>query len=77
MADFKGLSLVPLPMAARSEVQVCGRSVAGVAGSNPTRSMDVFLLCLYAVLSCVGTGLCDGLITRSEESYRVCLILCD
>jgi hypothetical protein len=25
-------------------------------------------LCLYAVLSCVGTGLCDGLITRPEES---------
>jgi hypothetical protein len=23
------------------------------------------------VLSCVGRGLCDGLITRPEESYRV------
>jgi hypothetical protein len=33
--------------------------------------MDVFLLCLYVVLSCVGRGLCDGLITRPEESYRV------
>jgi hypothetical protein len=39
--------------------------------SNPARSMDVCLLCLYAVLSCVGRGLCDGLITRPEESYRV------
>jgi hypothetical protein len=28
-------------------------------------------LCLYVVLSCVGRGLCDGLITRPEESYRV------
>jgi hypothetical protein len=28
-------------------------------------------VCLYVVLSCVGRGLCDGLITRSEESYRV------
>jgi hypothetical protein len=30
-------------------------------------------------LCCVGSGLCDELITRSEESYRVCvcLILCD
>jgi hypothetical protein len=27
--------------------------------------MDVF------VLSCVGRGICDGLITRPEESYRV------
>jgi hypothetical protein len=33
--------------------------------------MDVRLLCLYVVLSCVGRGLCDGLITRPEESYHV------
>jgi hypothetical protein len=26
-----------------------------------------------SVVCCVGSGLCDGLITRSEESYRVCL----
>jgi hypothetical protein len=31
----------------------------------------MFLLCLYVVLSCVGRGLCDGLITCPEESYRV------
>jgi len=24
------------------------------------------------VLSCVGRGLCDGLVTRPEESYRMC-----
>jgi hypothetical protein len=33
--------------------------------------MHVSLLCLYVVLSCAGRGLCDGLITRPEESYRV------
>jgi hypothetical protein len=33
--------------------------------------MDICLLCLYVVLSCVGWGLWDGLITRLEESYRV------
>jgi hypothetical protein len=33
--------------------------------------MDISLLCLYVVLSCVGRGLCDGLTTRPEESYRV------
>jgi hypothetical protein len=38
--------------------------------------MDVCLLCFYVVLSCVGRGLCGRLITRPEESYRVCLILC-
>jgi hypothetical protein len=33
--------------------------------------MDVCILCLYVVLSCVGRGLCDGLITRPGSSYRV------
>jgi hypothetical protein len=33
--------------------------------------MDVCLLCLYVVLSCVGRGLRDGPIIRPEESYRV------
>jgi hypothetical protein len=53
---------------------VCGRLVAGVAGSNPAKGMDVCVLCLYVVLSCVGRGLCDGLITRPEESY--CMSVC-
>jgi hypothetical protein len=49
------------------------RLVAGVAGSNPAEGMDVCLLCVYVVLSCcVGIGLCDGLVTRPEESYRIC-----
>jgi hypothetical protein len=29
--------------------------------------MFIFYVC------CVGSGLCEGLITRSEESYRVCV----
>ena len=42
-------------------------------GSNSTRDMDVCLLC--CVLS--GRGLCDELITRPEESYRLwCVIVC-
>jgi hypothetical protein len=40
-------------------------------GWNPARGMDCCLLCLYVVLSCVGRSLCDELITRPEESYRV------
>jgi hypothetical protein len=35
------------------------------------------LLCLYVVLSCVGIGFCDGLITRPEESYRASNYMCD
>jgi hypothetical protein len=50
---------------------VCGRLVTVIAGSNSAEGVDVFLLCLYVVLSCVGRGLCDGLITRPEESYRM------
>jgi hypothetical protein len=37
--------------------------------------MNVYLLCLHVVLSCVGRGLCDGLITR-PESPTVCLSAC-
>jgi hypothetical protein len=40
-------------------------SVAGFAVSNPVEDMDVCLLGLY-VLSCIGEGLCNGLITRPE-----------
>jgi hypothetical protein len=62
---------VPIPVSARSKAWACGRLVTGVTGSNPARGMAVCLLCLYVVLSCVGRGLCDGMVTRPEESYRV------
>jgi len=36
----------------------------------------MFVSCEYCVLS--GRGLCDGLITRPEESYRLwCVVVCD
>ena len=31
---------------------------------------------LVFVVFCVGSGFCDELITRSEESYRVCVCVC-
>jgi hypothetical protein len=34
----------PITEAARSKVWVCGRSLAGTAGSNPAGGMDVCLL---------------------------------
>jgi len=34
----------PLLLAPRSEVWVCGRSLAGIAGSNPAGSRDICLL---------------------------------
>jgi hypothetical protein len=35
---------VPIPLAARSKAWVCGRSLAGIVGSNPAGRMDVCLL---------------------------------
>jgi hypothetical protein len=36
--------------------------------SNPARGMDVCIC--FSVFSYVGTGLCDGLITRPKESWQ-------
>jgi hypothetical protein len=55
-------------VAAPTKVWFCGRSLAGIVGSNPVGGMDVCLL-ECCVLS--STDLCVGLITRPEESYRV------
>ena len=57
-----------IPVVARSKAWVCGRSLAGIVGSNPAGGMDVSLV---SVVSCTGNGLCDGQIHRPEESYRV------
>ena len=67
------ISVGPVPVAARSKTQVCGRSPEDIVGSNPTGGMDVCYEC--CVLS--GRGLCDGLITRPEESYRLSCVVCD
>ena len=63
---------MPISVAARSEAWVYGRSLAGIVGSKPAGAwMSV------CVEGCVlsGRGLCDGLITRPEKSYRMCV--CD
>jgi len=43
---------------------VCGHTVVGFAGSNPSVVMIVCLLCVL-----LGNGSCVGLITQPEESY--------
>jgi len=40
----KQLKDQPVPVAALSRVWKCSRSLSGIAGSNPTGGMDVFLL---------------------------------
>jgi hypothetical protein len=42
--------------------------IAGFPGSNPAKGLDVCLLYFYVVFSCVVRGLCDGLISRPEDS---------
>jgi hypothetical protein len=54
-------------MAELSTARVCGRSLAGIAGSNPAERKDV---CIVGVLCCE-VEVCDGPIPRPEESYRL------
>ena len=65
----------PVPVAARSKAWVCGRSSAEIVGSNPAGAWRS-AFCECCVL--LGRGLCDELITRPEESYRLwCVVVCD
>ena len=52
MGEFSILRLFfsPVPVAARSKTQVCGRSLAQIVGSNPTEDMDVCLLRVLCVI---------------------------
>jgi len=65
----------PIPVDARSKAWVYDLPLAVIVGSNPTGAwMSVSCECF--VLS--GRGLCDGLISRPGEPYRVgCLTECD
>jgi hypothetical protein len=51
---------------------VCGRSFAGITGSNPPGAW-MSVSCERCVL--LGRDLCDGPIPLSEESYQVCVCM--
>ena len=60
----------------QSKAWVCGRSLAGVLGSNPIKGISI---CLYVYCECCvlsGRGLCNGLITCTEEPYRLYVCVC-
>ena len=40
---------VPIPVAVRSKAWVCGRSLVGITGSNPSEGM---VICLASVVFC-------------------------
>ena len=44
ISQFCSRAILPIPVAERSKAWVCGRSPAGIAGSNPAGGMDVCLL---------------------------------
>jgi len=54
-------------VAARSKALVCGRSLAGIVGSNPAGGINVSVVSVV----CRQVGLYNELITRPEESYRL------
>jgi len=60
-------------MAERSKVWTCGRSPAEIVGSIPSGG------CLSVVgVVCSQVGLCNELITRTEEFCRLwCVAMCD
>ena len=69
----------PLPDNTRhsqqTNIHACGRSPVEIVGSNPTGAW-IFVCCECRVLS--SRGLCDELIARPEESYRLwCVVVCD
>jgi len=65
---------MPVPVAARSKAQVCGHSPAETVGSNPTGAWMSVCCEGCVLLGC----LCDELIIRPEESYRLWYVVgCD
>ena len=68
-------SYLPVPVAARSKAQVCGRSPAETWVRIPSKAW-MFVCCECCVLSV--RGLCDELVTRPEQSYRLWyVVVCD
>jgi len=69
----EGVTFIPIPVAVRSKSYICSRLIARIAGSNPAEGV-----CSSVVLveCCIGSGHSNGLITRSDESYRLCLANC-
>ena len=64
---FSVAPMLSIPVVAPSKACVCDSSLAGIAGSNPPGHGCLSCECCLSS----GRGLCVGLITRPEESYRV------
>jgi hypothetical protein len=51
------ISLVPIPVAARCKAWDCGRTLVGIAGSNPSGGIDVCVVCCRVQVSSSGCSL--------------------
>ena len=56
-------------MAERSKEQVCGRSLAGIADSNPAEGMNVCVLCVLCVVQIEVSATGRSLVQRSPNEY--------
>jgi len=66
----------PVPVTARSKTSGLRPLACWDCGFESHREAWMFVCCECCVLS--GRGLCDELITRPEESYRMCcVVVCD
>jgi len=70
----------PIPVAVPSKAYVRSHWTAEIAVSKPADCVDLCLLCVlffffffFFFAFCEGCGLCDELITRAEELYRLCV----
>ena len=62
-----------IAVTAQSKAWFCGRPLAGIMDSNPAKWMYVYCECCVFL----GRSLCDGLVSRPEESYHVvCVCVC-
>ena len=72
---FHRCIVMPVPVTAQSKAQAYGCSPAEIWIRIPPGAW-MFFCCECCGLS--GRGLCDELITRPEESYRLqCVVVCD
>ena len=63
-------------MTARCKAYVCGRLLAGIAGSNPTGGMDVSLLLSVACCEVEVSGKGRSLVQRSPTDCFASLCVC-
>jgi len=75
----RSLTHQPMPVAARSKALVCGHSLPGVVGSNPSGGMDVCLVCVIrqTPLLRADPSSREILLSMACRCVCVCVCMCD